>query len=157
MRHVEVVATVHGLTRAQAFTTMCDFAQYPKHSPAVRSVRVAKVDDRRAVSDWEVSFREGVLRWKEEDVFSPDDFTIRFRQIEGDVDYFAGQWSISETSQGCLIRFACDFDLGIPGLDDILEPIAEQALRDNTRSILKGLIHSVEFPAGSAQDAVGAA
>ena len=78
-------------------------------------------------------------------------------QIEGDVDYFAGQWSISETSQGCLIRFACDFDLGIPGLDDILEPIAEQALRDNTRSILKGLIHAAEFPVGGAPDTVGAA
>jgi hypothetical protein len=35
--------------------------------------------------------------------------------------------------------------MGIPGLADILEPIAEQALRDNARSIIAGLLPAVQL------------
>jgi hypothetical protein len=41
---------------------------------------------------------------------------------------------------GCLIRFTARVDLGLPGLADLLEPIAEQALATNIRSILRGLL-----------------
>jgi Polyketide cyclase / dehydrase and lipid transport len=106
------------------------------------------------VSAWEVNFREGVLRWTEVDVFNVEERTIRFRQIEGDVDYFAGVWSVRQASRGRLVCVECDFDMGIPGLNDILEPIAEQALRENARSILGGLIPSIEF-VDSADDGKG--
>jgi len=37
-------------------------------------------------------------------------------------------------------------DLGIPGIGDMLEPIAEQALGENIRAILTGLVgNTIEF------------
>jgi ribosome-associated toxin RatA of RatAB toxin-antitoxin module len=154
MRHVEVFARVEGLAPAEVFAIISDFARYPEHSKAVRSVTCKQKDGGQSVSAWEVNFREGVLRWTEVDVFNVEERTIHFRQIEGDVDYFAGVWSVRQASRGCLVCFECDFDMGIPGLNDILEPIAEQALRENARSILGGLIPSIEF-VDSADDGKG--
>lgn len=154
MRHVEVLARVSELQPAEVYGIISDFARYPEHSHAVRSVVAMAEEDGRATSAWEVNFREGILRWTEEDVFNADERTIVFRQIEGDVEHFAGTWSVRQDPEGSLICFECEFDMGVPGLNDILEPIAEQALRDNARSILKGLIPSIEF-VGAAGHASG--
>ncbi|MDB5502870.1 MAG: cyclase [Tardiphaga sp.] len=152
MRQVDVLGKVAGLTCAEIYARLADFAIYPKYSPAVRSVVVSAGDDGRFYSEWEVSFREGILRWKEEDIFMPAAYRLRFSQIEGDIESFDGEWSVvADGPGGCLVRFSCAFDMGIPGLNDILEPIAEQALRDNARSIIKGLVPPVEFI--SAEDA----
>ncbi len=155
MRQVEVLGKVTGLSSAEIYARLADFAIYPKYSPAVRSVVVTESGDGRFYSEWEVSFREGILRWKEEDTFAPDARRLRFSQIEGDIESFDGEWSVDEMPGGCLVRFSCAFDMGIPGLDDILEPIAEQALRDNARSILKGLVPPVEFIATADAAEVG--
>lgn len=148
MRHVEVVARVADLAPAEAYAIISDFSRYPEHSNAVRSVTYKRKDGGQSVSAWEVNFREGILRWTEEDVFDVGEHTIRFRQIEGDVEYFVGTWSVRRAPQGCLVCFECDFDMGIPGLNDVLEPIAERALRENARSILGGLIPAAEFVGG---------
>ena len=102
------------------------------------------------MSQWEVNFRQGILRWTEEDFFDPLTYSIQFRQIEGDAEHFSGSWLLSDTDEGCLICFAADFDMGIPSLSDIIEPIAEQALQENIRSILQGLLgDQIEFPSTS--------
>src|SRR5262249_10933451 len=140
MRHVEILARALDVSCAEAYAKVSDLAQYPKYSAAVRSVKILKAQNGRSTSLWEVNFRDGILRWTEEDEFSPDKLTIDFRQTEGDIEFFSGRWTIGPAYMGCLIGFSCDFDLGIPGLNDFLEPIAQQALQDNTRSIIRGLI-----------------
>lgn len=146
MQHLEIIAKIRGHAVDATYAVLCDFERYKQYSEAVRTINVTPVDERRIVSSWEVNFHRGILRWKEEDTFNPDMYSIAFKQLEGDADYFAGEWSVHNHDEGCLIRFIADFDLGIPGLKDIIEPIAEQALRDNIRSILSGLFSgSVEF------------
>ncbi len=143
---VEVLAKAPGRTAAQIYPILCDFERYPEHCEAVRSMRVTAADDGKTVSSWEVNFQRGVLRWTEEDRFSPETHSIHFQQIEGDVDTFAGEWALHDTDSECVIRFSAHFDMGIPGLREIIEPIAEQALRDNIRSILNGLLRGpVQF------------
>lgn len=140
MRRVQLTVRVRGRSAADVYPILCDFAKYEEHSDAVRSVRILAGDDGRTVSSWEVNFHQGILRWTEEDVFDPLGYTIRFSQLEGDVDSLSGQWAVRDVDDGCVVRFTADFDLGIPSLSDILEPIAERALRDNVRSILSGLL-----------------
>src|SRR5262245_60435140 len=109
VRHVEVLARVEGLSASEIYALVSDFARYPEYSLTVRSVKLTTAGDGRFISDWEVNFREGILRWKEEDTFLDDELIIRFRQIEGDVDYFVGEWSVIEDQGGCIVRFASDF------------------------------------------------
>ena len=144
MRNVEVIGHVPGRRCADVFALLSDFAAYPQFSNAVRSVQTTRRDG-CDYSTWEVNFRDGILRWTEQDVFDTLNHRLHFAQTEGDIDHFTGEWSVHAATDGVRVCFSCQFDLGIPGLADILEPIAEQALRDNARSIIAGLLPAVQL------------
>src|SRR5262249_25557372 len=93
----------------------------------------------------EVDFHGGIMRWKEEDDFVPAEHAIRFRQLEGDLNEFSGEWRLNPDGNGCRIDFRADFDLGLAGLSGMLEPIATAALRENVRGILSGLLGVTDF------------
>ena len=137
----------HQSARA-AFDTLADFERYPELSEAVRSVQVTAVSDHVTISEWEVTFRAGVLRWTEQDEFDPAALTITFHQLAGDIALFDGSWACSNAENGGTdVAFSARLDMGIPSLADALEPIAVRALVDNTVSILNGLVGVAELVA----------
>jgi ribosome-associated toxin RatA of RatAB toxin-antitoxin module len=139
MVRVEVAANIPNRTADEVFPIVSDMEKYAGCVDTVRSVVVGNEDGMKT-STWEVDFHGGIMRWKEEDVFDSDQHAITFRQIEGDVDYFAGEWRITDHAGGCKATFWADFDLGVPALSMILEPIARIALRSNVQGIIKGLL-----------------
>lgn len=147
MGHVKVLANVYDASSEEVYATLCDFSSYREHSDAVREVTLSnKDDDQNAMSSWEVNFRKGILRWTERDIFFPDRLMIEFEQVDGDPECFSGSWAVSPSKNGCQVCFTAEFDMGIPSLSDIIEPIAEQALSHNVRSILKGVLSNrIEF------------
>jgi ribosome-associated toxin RatA of RatAB toxin-antitoxin module len=122
-----------------------DFGSYPTFCDAVQHVVVTEVSDDVTISQWEVTFRAGLLRWTEEDQFDRDALTITFRQLEGDVALFDGTWQCVDVPTGCEITFCARLDMGIPSLADALEPIAVRTLIDNTVSIVIGLVGTAEL------------
>lgn len=140
MKHVEVTATIPGRRADEVYRLLCDFDRYPGQTDAVRSVSIDEATDGASRSTWEVNFRNGILRWSEEDRFDPQTRSIVFEQTAGDVDHFAGSWAVADDDGGCRVSFAADFDMGIPSLSDIIEPIAADALDHNIRSIVSGLV-----------------
>jgi ribosome-associated toxin RatA of RatAB toxin-antitoxin module len=140
MRRVELVARKPQRSAAEIYPVLCDFEQYPRHAAVVRAVNVTARDETTAESEWEVSFRQGILRWTERDSFDPGALTIHFHQTSGDAAHVFGQWTLHDDDDGCLIRFSAAFEMGIPSLSAIIDPIAEQALRDNICSILQGIL-----------------
>jgi ribosome-associated toxin RatA of RatAB toxin-antitoxin module len=158
MRTVRLQLNVPGKSASYVYQTLADFKRYPELSDAVRSVVVSEVSENIAVSQWEVRFRAGLLRWTEEDTFDPDALSITFRQLEGDIAAFDGSWRCVDTVQGSEIVFSARLDMGIPSLADALEPIAVRTLIDNIVSIVRGLVgcadlgaSEVAVPVGSAQ------
>jgi ribosome-associated toxin RatA of RatAB toxin-antitoxin module len=157
MRLVRLRLHVPGQAASDVYETLADFERYPELSDAVRSVVVTEVSQNRAVSQWEVTFRAGLLRWTEEDTFDPAALSITFRQLEGDAAVFDGSWQCADAAQGSQIVFAARLDMGIPSLADALEPIAARTMTDNIVSIVRGLTGRAELtasdvavPAGSA-------
>jgi ribosome-associated toxin RatA of RatAB toxin-antitoxin module len=157
MRTVRLRLHVPGRTASDVYETLADFERYPELSDAVRSVAVTEVSENFSVSHWEVSFRDGLLRWTEEDTFDPGALSITFRQVEGDAAVFDGSWECVDAGHGSEIVFAARLDMGIPSLADALEPIAARTLIDNIVSIVRGLVgaaelaeSAIEVPAGSA-------
>ena len=155
MRTVLLRLYVPDKPASDVYRTLADFERYPELSDAVRSVAVTEVSENRTVSDWEVTFRAGLLRWTEEDTFDPGNLTIRFHQLEGDVAVFDGSWRCVETAQGSEVLFSADLDLGIPSLADALEPIATRTLIANIVSIVRGLVGNAELVASDMEVPVG--
>jgi ribosome-associated toxin RatA of RatAB toxin-antitoxin module len=133
MRTVQLHVAVPAATD-YAYEKIGDFARYPDLVDVVRSVRVRGGD-----SDWEVYFRNGVLRWSETDLMDRGRLRIAFAQTDGDFDHFAGHWCVRPLAAGSLVHFEADFDFGIPSLAGILDPIAERTFQETVLQILVGL------------------
>jgi len=148
MRHIALHARVRDRSAADVFGALCSFERYPQCADAVHSLTILERNGDRMITRWEVLFHKGLLRWIEEDHIQvlADKCLIQFRQLEGDVEYFAGEWGVRDEDYGSSLWFKAEFDIGIPTLDRTLGPIAEDALRQNIRSIVAGLLgESVEI------------
>lgn len=142
MRRITLETLVPAGDAATIFALISDFPRYADYTDAVREVRIDHVDGDTTTSTWSVNFRNGVLCWSERDRIDPVKHHIEFEQIDGDFHRFAGTWQVTATGSDVLVLFTAEFDLGMPSLAAIIDPIAERTLRENMQSILSGLLGS---------------
>jgi ribosome-associated toxin RatA of RatAB toxin-antitoxin module len=157
MRTIRLRLHVPHKSASDVYTTLANFELYPTLCDAVQNVVVTEVSGNVTVSQWEVTFRAGLLRWTEQDTFDPGSLTIEFRQLEGDIAVFDGSWQCVEAVPGSEVLFSARLDLGIPSLADALEPIAVRTLIANIISIVRGLFGSAELVASDTEVPVGSA
>ena len=125
---------------ADVYETISDLSQYQVHAEAVNKVEVTNTGLNSCHSTWEVKFRDGILKWSENDIFIPEHKQIDFYQTKGDLAIFNGSWkAIKLNKNSTYLLFTATLDLGLPQLESLLEPIAEQALVENITSIVNGL------------------
>ncbi|GAB2819330.1 type II toxin-antitoxin system RatA family toxin [Streptomyces daliensis] len=139
MRSVDVALSLPEADPEEVYERVKQFARYPDLVPEVRSVVTHEITEGRATSDWEVYFRNGILRWSEADEFDRNALTIDFAQLDGDFELFTGTWRISATERGARVDFQADFDFGMPSLQGILDPVAERVIRETIARIVLGL------------------
>jgi ribosome-associated toxin RatA of RatAB toxin-antitoxin module len=140
MPTVTIDARSTSLGPDEVFRRISDFPRYAEYTEAVREVHIDRTDGDVVTSTWLVNFRNGVLRWTERDRIDAQRRTIDFEQLEGDFAEFTGSWQVQAAGEATALTFSADFDLGMPSLAAMIDPIAEQALRDNMRLILRGLL-----------------
>jgi ribosome-associated toxin RatA of RatAB toxin-antitoxin module len=145
MPTVNLILIAHDVDADECYRRLSDFAHYPELTDAVRQVEIDPPGpDGTVVSRWTVLFRNGLLRWTESDTLDLTARTITFHQLAGDFETFDGQWSVHERPVGCEVVFDARFDLGIPSLAAILDPVAQSTLRANILTIVRGLLGTVE-------------
>jgi ribosome-associated toxin RatA of RatAB toxin-antitoxin module len=157
MRTIRLRLHVPHKPASEVYATLADFERYPTLCEAVQNVAITERSENFTVSQWEVTFRAGLLRWTEEDTFDPGALMITFRQLEGDIAVFDGSWQCVDAGQGSEVLFSARLDLGIPSLADALEPIAARTLVANIISIVRGLVGSAELAASDMEVPAGSA
>lgn len=144
MRHVELHATIHGVSPAQVFTACADFGRYSQLAPHVKQTTVtATLPGPAGRSEWELFFRSGLLHWTEDEQFDTRAPSITFTQYTGDFDEFHGEWTFQADGPDVHLRFSADFDFGIPSLEGILDPIAERVIKETVAWVVVGNFPSV--------------
>ncbi|MGB7686725.1 MAG: SRPBCC family protein [Solirubrobacterales bacterium] len=139
MPRIHISGCVTGWDRATALRRVVDYERWMDASEAIRSVRVEKQDDGSSISYWEVTFRKGLMRWSERDSVDPAAGVATFNLIEGDPQVFSGDWTVAAKGDDCVLTMEAEFDLGMPSLSHILDPIAIEAVEDSVASVLRGL------------------
>ncbi|MEU9857878.1 SRPBCC family protein [Streptomyces sp. NPDC047974] len=139
MRSVHVAVELPGVSPAAGYERVRRFADYPQLAPVVRAVTVHQAGAGEETSDWEVYFRNGILRWTESDLFDPEKLEITFAQTDGDFEAFRGTWRLASSAAGCLVDFSAEFDFGIPSLAGILDPVAERVIKETIARVVIGL------------------
>lgn len=139
MRSTELKGRVTGLGPAEVFERLRKFELYTELGPSIRSIDLEHIDAHTMRSKWDVDFRGGSMRWTEEDRFDPEAGRITFSLIEGNLREFSGQWEVTGVDGGSEVRFAVQFAIGMPSMASFIDPVAEQAIRENLSEVLLGL------------------
>lgn len=139
MPSFRVVAVVADVEPREALRRVADYRRWPAASEAVRSVDVEEEGDGVSTSTWEVTFRGGLMRWTERDWLDLERLEHRFALVEGDPHDFDGAWTVAPHAGGCRLELAAEFDLGMPSLRHLLDPIAIEALEDAIADVLHAL------------------
>ncbi len=139
MPSFRIGAVVEGVEPREALRRVADYRRWPAASEAVRSVDVEVEADGVSTSTWEVTFRGGLMRWTERDWLDLERMQHRFALVEGDPHDFDGAWTAAPQAGGCRLELVAEFDLGMPSLRHLLDPIAIEALEDAIADVLHAL------------------
>jgi ribosome-associated toxin RatA of RatAB toxin-antitoxin module len=118
---------------------------YPEFMESVQDVRIEGDDpDGGRLTSWSVLLKGSVLEWTEREIVREEAMRLEFEQVDGDLDRFAGAWSVVEHGENnCTVRLEVDFDIGIPLLADMLNPVAARALHENSEQMLREIERQV--------------
>jgi len=124
-----------------------DVEAYPQLMQHVRSVEVLESEPNYRKLAWEVELKGCVMRWSEHEDSDAERYRIDYRQAEGDLAEFSGFWQLYPlTDDSCRVVMAVNFDIGMPTLSEMLDPVAEQAIRENSLSMLQSIASHAAQP-----------
>jgi len=64
---------------------------------------------------------------------------ISFVQLDGDLETYAGQWTVESIPGGARVVVAARIQHSIPLLADMLNPVAVEAFEQNTKDMLAAI------------------
>jgi ribosome-associated toxin RatA of RatAB toxin-antitoxin module len=141
MPHVEVELTI-AAPPAAIWATVIDVESYPESMTEVRSVEIVEeTGPGTRITAWSVHLKGSVLEWTEEERVDHEAMRVSFQQVSGDLADFSGYWKVRPADDGrsSSVTLNVDFDIGIPLLADMLNPVAAVALRENAQQMLAAL------------------
>lgn len=138
MPHVTVSLEIHA-PLPETWAAVKDIEAYPRFMENVRSVEILSTDEDERVSKWSTLLKGSVLEWTETEAIDEERKRIEFHQLDGDLDLFTGHWQVAPTRDGTgvLVELSVEFEIGIPLLADMLNPVAARALEQNSKSMLR--------------------
>jgi ribosome-associated toxin RatA of RatAB toxin-antitoxin module len=128
----------------RVWEAVLDIERYPDSMENVRSVEILEMSDTEQRSAWSIVLKGSILEWEERDLIDVETMTMSFQQLSGDLSSFDGYWRVSSRGDGlATARFAVNFEIGIPLLAEMLNPVAARSLDENCREMLSGVERQV--------------
>jgi ribosome-associated toxin RatA of RatAB toxin-antitoxin module len=141
MPHVAVELSIAAPPEA-IWAAVIDVESYPDSMENVRSVQIVReTGPSTRTTAWSVHLKGSVLEWTEEERIDNDALRVSFQQVSGDFADFSGYWKVRSADAGrtSVVTLNVDFEIGIPLLADMLNPVAAAALRENSQQMLAAL------------------
>lgn len=143
MPYVETSIVIKG-DRGDVYRLARDMERYPEFMRDVKSVKVIKRDGNATITEWETDVEDVSISWREREEFDDENMRIKYRLIEGDLDKFEGEWIFKELPDGTEIILTVDFDFGMPTLAELIGPVLEMKVKENSRMMLEGIKERIE-------------
>lgn len=121
-----------------------DMERYPDFMPDVESVKIISRNGNTTVTRWKTLVEEAPIEWTEEDIFDDVNTRIDYRLIEGDLDKFEGAWTFDERNGRTFVKLGVDYDFGVPSLSELIGPILQKKVEENSMMMLKALKEKCE-------------
>jgi ribosome-associated toxin RatA of RatAB toxin-antitoxin module len=127
-----------------------DMERYSEFMPDVEYVKILRRDGAKTVTRWKTLVEEAPIEWTEEDIFDDERTRIDYRLIEGDLDKFEGAWTFEERDGMTHVVLGVDYDFGVPTLAELIGPILQKKVEENSLMMLRALKAKSEGPGRSA-------
>ena len=131
-----------------AFDLACEHERYVEYGiKDLISARTVEPDDGTGtlVTEWVWSLKGARIRYLERERHDAENLALRFEQTQGDLKRFEGQWRFLPDGAGTRFVSHVEFELGIPMLRGLLDPVARLVLRD----VIEGLAAAIKARAES--------
>ena len=144
MPYVEVKLPVAS-SAALIYPIIRDMEKYPQFMKDLVSVEVLDRTANTTTTRWVSNVDGRIIRWTEVDVFDDEKKHISYKQTEGDLKKFEGEWALTELEDGQTeIMLTVDFEFGIPMIAGLLNPLLKKKVRDNSMNMLKAIKERLE-------------
>ncbi|MDF2500034.1 MAG: cyclase/dehydrase [Anaerosporomusa subterranea] len=144
MPYVEVKLPVAS-SAASIYPIIKDMEKYPQFMADLVSVEVLERTSGTTTTRWVSNVDGRIIRWTEVDVFDDEKKHISYKQTEGDLKKFEGEWVLTELEDGNTeIMLTVDFEFGIPMIAGLLNPLLKKKVRDNSMNMLKAIKERLE-------------
>ncbi|MCX7780779.1 MAG: aromatase/cyclase [Negativicutes bacterium] len=143
MPYVEVALSVKSRPSV-IYPILKEMTRYPEFMPDLVSVDLIERKDNTTITRWVSNVDGRIIKWTELDEFDDDRMHITYRQIEGDLKKFQGEWILTPSPEGTEIKLTVDFEFGIPMIAGLLNPILKKKVRDNSMNMLKAIKERLE-------------
>ncbi|MDI6800107.1 MAG: aromatase/cyclase [Actinomycetota bacterium] len=143
MPYVETSIEI-GAGKKDVYELASDMEKFPDFMPDVNEVRLIKKEANRTVTAWETEVDGIPISWTEEEIFDDETPKITYKLLEGDLDKFEGEWRFEETPGGTKVTMTVDFDFGMPNLEELLGPVLEMKVKENSEMMLSGIKTKME-------------
>jgi ribosome-associated toxin RatA of RatAB toxin-antitoxin module len=131
---------------ASIYPIIKDMEKYPQFMNDLVSVEVLERTPDTTTTRWVSNVDGRIIRWTEVDVFDDENRHIRYKQIDGDLKKFEGEWVLTELEDGGTeITLTVDFEFGIPMIAGLLNPLLKKKVRDNSMNMLKAIKERLEL------------
>ncbi len=146
MPYVEVSLPVNA-SREAIYPILKQMEKYPDFMTDLVSVQVVERDGNTTISKWVSNVDGRIIKWTERDVFDDTNCHIAYKQIEGDLKKFEGEWILTPLGDGATeIKLTVDFEFGIPMIAGLLNPILKKKVKTNSENMLKAIKDRLETP-----------
>jgi|SRR6478609_3775237 len=125
----------------RVWDTLLDLESYEESMDNVRWTRLVGDDNERTRrAEWSVLLKGSILEWEEEERLDHDAYKVVFKQLRGDLEFFDGYWSLEELGPNeTRAHFEVVFEIGIPMLAEMLNPVAQRSLQESCFEMLRGI------------------
>ena len=125
----------------RVWETVTAIEAYPGSMDSVRSVRIVeRTGENERRSAWSVTLKGAILEWEELETLDPVAHVLSFHQLSGDMERFEGAWALEAAdAESTNVRLEVSFEIGIPLLAEMLNPVAQRSLRENCTDMLRGI------------------
>lgn len=144
MPYVEVEEFIKA-ERENIYPIIKDMEKYPQFMKDLVSVEVIERTDCTTVTKWVSNVDGRSIRWTEQDVFDDENMHITYRQTDGDLKKFEGEWILTPVNGGTQIKLTVDFEFGIPMIAGLLNPILKKKVRENSQNMLAAVRDRVQI------------
>lgn len=138
MPYVETSVAIKA-PRHKIYELAKDMEHYSDFMPDVEYVKILNRDGNTTTTRWKTLVEEAPIEWTEVDVFDDDKTRIDYRLIEGDLDKFEGSWTFDEVDGVTKVVLGVDYDFGVPTLAELIGPILQKKVEENSMMMLQAL------------------